>query len=108
VIEFLPELYEEAEKAAPREMCGLIVQQNDKKKWILCENISEDENDFEIDPKLFVQYQLTSNILYVVHSHYRQKKLKPSVYDVNNCNAVDIPYLIVGYPQKEYIIVEPK
>jgi hypothetical protein len=27
---------------------------------------------------------------------------------VNNCNSVNIPYLIVGYPQKEYIIIEPK
>jgi hypothetical protein len=43
-----------------------------------------------------------------VHSHYNQKNLKASIYDVNNCNAVNIPYLIIGYPQKEYIIVEPK
>jgi proteasome lid subunit RPN8/RPN11 len=107
-MQFLNEMYEAAKKAAPREMCGLVIQQNDVEKWILCQNISEDKDDFEIDAKVFVQYQLTSKILYVVHSHYNQKNLKASIYDVNNCNAVNIPYLIIGYPQKEYIIVEPK
>jgi proteasome lid subunit RPN8/RPN11 len=107
-MQFLDEMYEAAKKAAPREMCGLVIQQNDVEKWILCQNISEDKDDFEIDAKVFVQYQLTSKILYVVHSHYNQKNLKASIYDVNNCNAVNIPYLIIGYPQKEYIIVEPK
>ena len=104
---FLDEMYQAAKESAPGEMCGLVIRQNDTEKWILCQNISEDKNDFEIDPKVFVQYQITSKILYVVHSHYNQKNLKPSIYDVNNCNAVNIPYLIVGYPQKEYIIVEP-
>jgi len=104
---FLDEMYQAAKESAPGEMCGLVIRQNDTEKWILCQNISEDKNDFEIDAKVFVQYQLTSKILYVVHSHYNQKNLKPSIYDVNNCNAVNIPYLIVGYPQKEYIIVEP-
>ena len=105
---FLDEMYQAAEESAPGEMCGLVIRQNDTEKWILCQNISEDKNDFEIDAKVFVQYQLTSKILYVVHSHYNQKNLKPSIYDVNNCNAVNIPYLIVGYPQKKYIIIEPK
>jgi len=107
-MKFLNEMYQAAKESAPREMCGLVVQQNDIEKWILCQNISEDKDDFEIDAKVFVQYQLTSKILYVVHSHYNQKNLKASIYDVNNCNAVNIPYLIVGYPQKEYIIIEPK
>ena len=107
-MKFLEEMYKAAEDAAPREMCGLVVQQNDTEKWILCKNISEDKDDFEIDPKVFVQYQLTSKILYVVHSHYSQKNLKPSVYDINNCNAVNIPYLIVGYPQKQHIIIQPR
>ena len=40
----LKELYLEAEKAAPKEMCGFIIQQNNKTKWILCENKSEKKN----------------------------------------------------------------
>ena len=97
-MKFLDEMYKAAEESAPKEMCGLVVRQNNTEKWILC----------EIDQKVFVQYQLTSKILYVVHSHYDQKNLKASIYDENNCNAVNIPYLIVGYPQKKYITIEPR
>ena len=79
-MKFLDEMYKAAQESAPREMCGLVVRQNDTEKWILCENISEDKDDFEIDPKVFVQYQLTSKILYVVHSHYDQKNLKASIF----------------------------
>ena len=33
-MQFLDEMYEAAKKAAPREMCGLVIQQNDVEKWI--------------------------------------------------------------------------
>lgn len=102
----LKEIYLEAEKAAPKEMCGFIIQQNNKTKWILCENKSENKNEFKIDGHAFVKYQLTSKILYVVHSHYMED-CKPSQHDINGCNEVDIPYLIVSYPQKEHYILEP-
>ena len=42
----LPEIYSHMEKEAPREGCGLIVQKNDKIKFISVENKSEDENEF--------------------------------------------------------------
>ena len=61
-MKFLDEMYKAAKESAPREMCGLVVRQNDTEKWILCKNISEDKNDFEIDAKIFVQYHLTSKI----------------------------------------------
>jgi len=103
----LEQIYLDAEKAAPKEMCGLIIQQNDKIKWILCENISTEKDEFKIDGETFVKYQLTSKILYVVHSHYMED-CKPSQHDINGCNEVDIPYLIVSYPQKEYYILKPE
>ena len=103
---FLPEIYKAAEKEAPQEMCGLIVQKNDKIKWILCENKSKKKNEFKIDGEAFVKYLLTSKILYVVHSHYMED-CKPSQHDIDGCNEVDIPYLIVSYPQKEHYILEP-
>ena len=56
--------------------------------------------------KLFIYHQLNSKIKYVVHSHY-DEDCRPSQYDIDNCNAVGIPYLIVSYPQKETYILEP-
>ena len=40
----LPEIYSHMEKEAPREGCGLIVQKNDKIKFISVENKSDDEH----------------------------------------------------------------
>ena len=98
-------IYEAAKKRAPNEMCGIITNDN---KFIECENIAENKKShFKIDPITFGMYQLNSKIKYVVHSHY-DSKCNPSQHDIDNCNSVGIPYLIVSYPDKEYCIVEPK
>jgi len=60
-----------------------------------------------MDAIAFGIYQLNSKIKYVVHSHY-DSKCNPSQHDIDNCNSVGIPYLIVSYPEKDYCIVEPK
>ena len=102
----LPEIYSHMEKEAPREGCGLIVQKNDKIKFISVENKSDDENSFYIDPKEYVRHSIISKILYVVHSHYGQD-CQPSEADIIQCREVGIPYLIVSYPDKEYTILQP-
>ncbi|MDA9577901.1 Mov34/MPN/PAD-1 family protein [Gammaproteobacteria bacterium] len=98
-------LYETAKKRAPEEMCGIITNDNE---FIEFENIAENKKShFKMDAITFGMYQLKSNIKYVVHSHY-DSKCNPSEDDINNCNSVGIPYLIVSYPEKDYCIVEPK
>ena len=102
----MEEIYNHASKEAPRECCGLVVQDGNNEKYIPLENISENERDFKIDPKTFVMYQLISKIKYVVHSHYNQD-CHPSEVDKKQCREVGIPYLIVSYPDKEYTILQP-
>ena len=102
----IDEIYAHAGREAPRECCGLVVQDGNNEKYIPLENISENENDFKIDPKTFVKYQLISNIKYVVHSHYNQD-CRPSEVDKKQCREVGIPYLIVSYPDKQYGIYQP-
>lgn len=104
----MEEIFEAAEKAAPEEMCGLIIQQGDTKKFIFCENLAEDKlNTFKIAPELLVKYQLISKILYVVHSHYMED-CKPSQHDKDHAKALGIPYMIVSYPDKEIEIYDPR
>ena len=102
----MEEIYNHASKEAPRECCGLVLQEGNNEKYIPLENISENERDFKIDPKTFVMYQLISKIKYVVHSHYNQD-CHPSEVDKKQCREVGIPYLIVSYPDKEYTILQP-
>ena len=79
-MKFLDEIFAQAAAEAPREMCGLIVEENNEEKYIPCENISTEENQFEIDVKVLGKYQLISKIKYIVHSHYNQN-CHPSKYD---------------------------
>ena len=102
----IDEIYAHAGREAPRECCGLVVQDGNNEKYIPLENISENENDFKIDPKTFVKYQIISKIKYVVHSHYNQD-CRPSEVDKKQCREVGIPYLIVSYPDKQYEIYQP-
>ena len=95
------------EKEAPREGCGLIVQKDDKIKFISVENKSEDENSFYIDPKEYVRHSIISKILYVVHSHYKQD-CRPSKHDKNASKVLGIPYLIVSLPERGEYIYDPR
>lgn len=99
-------IFQHAEECAPNECCGLVIEENNNKIYIPLENISEEKDMFEIDAKTFITYQLNSKILFVVHSHY-DGDCEPSQHDINNCNAVGIPYLIVSYPDKDQYILEP-
>jgi len=103
----IDDIFEHAAECAPRECCGLVIQDGNDKRYIRMENISENENEFEMDALTFASYQAISKILYVVHSHYGTD-CRPSEHDINNCNVVGIPYFIVSYPDKDYTILEPK
>ena len=99
-------IFNHAEQEAPRECCGLVIQDGNDKRYIRMENISEFKDDFKMDGLAFATYQAISKILYVVHSHY-EEDCHPSQHDIDNCNALGIPYLIVSDPDKEHYILEP-
>ena len=102
----MQDIFKHAEQEAPRECCGLVIEENNNEKYITFENISTNKNEFMMDAKTFVKYQLISKIKYVVHSHYGQD-CQPSEADIIQCREVGIPYLIVSYPDKEYTILQP-
>ena len=102
----MQDIFKHAEQEAPREWCGLVIEENNNEKYIPFENISTNKNEFMMDAKTFVKYQLISKIKYVVHSHYGQD-CQPSEADIIQCREVGIPYLIVSYPDKEYTILQP-
>ena len=102
----MQDIFKHAEQEAPRECCGLVIEENDNEKYIPLENISTEKDEFRMDGKTFVKYQLISKIKYVVHSHYGQD-CQPSDADIIQCREVGIPYLIVSYPDKDYTIIQP-
>lgn len=102
----MQDIFKHAEQEAPKECCGLVIEENDNEKYIPLENISTEKDEFRMDGKTFVKYQLISKIKYVVHSHYGQD-CQPSDADIIQCREVGIPYLIVSYPDKDYTIIQP-
>ena len=102
----MDEIYAHAGREAPRECCGLVIQDGNNEKYIPLENISTEKDEFEIDGKTFLSYQLNSKIKYVVNSHYGSN-CRPSKVDKIQCREVGIPYLIVSYPEKDYTIIQP-
>ena len=102
----MQDIFKHAEQEAPRECCGLVIEENNNEKYIPFENISTNKNEFMMDAKTFVKYQLISKLKSVVHSHYGQD-CQPSEADIIQCREVGIPYLIVSYPDKEYTILQP-
>ena len=47
----MEEIYAHAGREAPRECCGLIIQDGNNEKYIPLENIAENEKDFKMDGK---------------------------------------------------------
>ena len=102
----MQDIFKHAEQEAPRECCGLVIEENDNEKYSPLENLSTEKDEFEMEGETFVRYLLKSKIKYVVHSHY-DEDCSPSEQDIIQCREVGIPYLIVSYPDKEYTILQP-
>lgn len=95
------------EQEYPREGCGIIGIVKGKKKWFPCKNIAENENDFILSSDDWFSIKRKADIFAIVHNHINGSN-EPSQNDINNCNALGIPYYIFSYPELDLNIVEPK
>ena len=90
----------------PKEACGLIGVIKGKKKYFPCENVAEDNDDFIMSSTDYMKHKRTMDIIGIVHNHPDGTN-EPSIADINNCNAVGIPYYIFSYTDMELNILEP-
>lgn len=95
------------EKEYPREGCGIIGVVKGKKIWFPCRNIAENDEDFIMSSEDWFEVKKKADIFAIVHNHIDSSN-EPSQSDINNCNALGIPYYIFSYPDLELNIVEPK
>ena len=91
----------------PKEACGIIGVVKGKKRWFPCKNIAQKEEDFIMSSDDWFRVKRQADILAIVHNHIHSSN-EPSENDVNNCNALGIPYYIFSYPDLELNILEPK
>ena len=103
----IDEIKSHFEAEYPKEACGIIGVVKGKKRWFPCKNIAQKEEDFIMSSDDWFRVKRQADILAIVHNHIHSSN-EPSENDVNNCNALGIPYYIFSYPDLELNILEPK
>lgn len=107
ISKLLPDIEEHFKKEYPREGCGLLCVVKGKMRWVPCENVASDNDDFIIDSKAYLKHSLSSDIVGIVHSH-PDSSSSPSEADIVGCNSLGIPYYIFSYPDMDLTIVQPQ
>ena len=92
---------------APREACGVIVNNYGVIEYFPVTNIAKDKEDFIMDTDEYLSIYHSKEIVGIVHSHVNIS-CNPSKYDIIQCNAVQIPYYIFSYPSMEMHVLEPQ
>ena len=103
----IEEIREHFEAEYPREACGIIGVVKGKKRYYPCENVAEDDDDFIMSSTDYMKYKRSMDIIGIVHNHPDADNT-PSEGDINNCNALGIPYYIFSYPDMDLNILEPE
>ena len=91
----------------PKEGCGIIGIVKGKKKFFPCENVADTDDDFIMSSTDYMKYKRSMDIVGIVHNHPDANNT-PSKGDIDNCNALGIPYYIFSYPEMELNILQPK
>ena len=95
------------EEVYPREGCGVLAVSKGKLNWIPCTNVAEEEEVFILASLEYLKIKRTHDIIAIVHSH-PYASCEPSEVDINNCNALGIPYYIFSYPDMDMHLLEPE
>ena len=91
-----------AKNEYPRECCGVVVGG----KYIACMNISENNDQFEIDPKDLAKAEDSGEIQAYVHSH-PDASGRASDLDMHQIEFHAKPWIICAYPDIEFEVYEP-
>ena len=99
---FLENAKQHALKDAPKESCGIVV--NDI--YYPCNNISDTPKDnFAIHPKDFLKARSKGVFQFIIHSHPEGGDV--SEPDINACKASKTPWYVYLIPQDEWQIINP-
>lgn len=94
-------------KEYPREGCGVIGIVKGKRRFFPCKNVAEGTEDFIMCSEDYMKLKRQMDIVAIVHNHPDGTN-EASEGDVNNCNAVGLPYYIFSYPAMELNILQPR
>ena len=102
MIMFKEKAKQHAIKEAPKESCGIVVED----VYYACNNISDTpEDNFAIHPKDFLKARSKGELQYIVHSH--PEGGNASELDKKACTATKIPWYVYLLPEDSWQIINP-
>ncbi|MGG5223524.1 C40 family peptidase [Pseudomonas syringae pv. coryli] len=91
----------------PRECCGLLLSVGRKQQYFPCSNTATDPNDeFRISPDDYAAAEDLGTVIGVVHSH-PDATSRPSPRDLAMCEATEMPWHILSWPEGDLRTVVP-
>ncbi len=91
----------------PKEACGILAVVKGKKEWFPVKNIAEENNNFIMDSDEYIKLMISTDIVGIVHNHINEDP-EPSQTDIDQCNALGIPYYIFSYPDMDLKVLQPE
>ncbi|KRW62331.1 C40 family peptidase [Pseudomonas sp. TTU2014-080ASC] len=98
---------EHAAAEYPRECCGLIVKVGRAQRYLPCANTAVDPSEeFRISPEDYAAAEDMGEVIAVVHSH-PDATSRPSAADEAMCNAGQLPWYILSWPEGDLRRLDP-
>jgi proteasome lid subunit RPN8/RPN11 len=91
----------------PREACGLLIVDRGRERLVICENVSEVNDQFVISPKDYLAATKSGEIVGVVHSHCNISS-RPSQADRVNCEESGVEWHICSVPLGSWTSFKPE
>ncbi|MFV9068738.1 C40 family peptidase [Serratia fonticola] len=97
-----------AEAEYPKECCGVVAQKSRVERYFPCNNLAENPTeDFHLDPTGYLVAEEWGTVTAIVHSH-PDATTQPSELDKVQCDATELPWHIVSWPEGDLRTVYPR
>lgn len=107
-MEYIKHMMEHAKSAHPYEACGLVVQNTGEPFLLLSKNMATNpRSEFQISEDAWLAVADGDTVVGIYHSH-ADESCEPSMTDRVMCEATDLPWHIVSYPQHGYTCIVPE
>lgn len=104
----IDEIMAHAEAEYPWECCGVLAQKSRVIKYFPCRNMaSEPTEHFHLDPEGYAGAEDWGAVIAIVHSH-PDATTQPSELDKAQCDATEIPWHIVSWPEGDLRTIQPR
>ncbi|HGJ5862875.1 MAG TPA: C40 family peptidase [Arsenophonus nasoniae] len=103
-------IFNHVKRVFPQEACGVICQKSRVKRYFPCRNLAANPTEhFELSPEDYANAEDWGLPVAIVHSHCGDGvTTHPSEIDNLQCDASELPWVIVSWPEGDLRIIQPR